>query len=268
VRTAVITGASSGIGAAAAVALAEQGWAVAVVGRDIERTRAIAASVSGKPFVADFDRLDDVRQLATQLLAEFPRIDALLNNAGGLSSPRRKTVDGHERTFQRNHLAPFLLTNLLIPRLQTSDARVISTSSSANTFGLVRLDDLDWDKRPWLGGWRAYGATKLETNLFIRELARRTGLTAYSVHPGYVSTRFGTDSPLIRFADTIRTGGFGMSATRGALPLVHLATTENVPESGTFFDRLTADGRENRKAADMVLARALWDRSAELVGLY
>jgi NAD(P)-dependent dehydrogenase (short-subunit alcohol dehydrogenase family) len=267
VRTAIITGASSGIGAAAAVSLAELGWNIAVVGRDPERTRAIAASVAGTAFVADFDRLVEVRGLANDLLSEFGTIDVLLNNAGGLSSPRGITDDGHERTFQRNYLAPFLLTNLLVDRLTQSSGRVISTSSSANNMGRVRLDDLDWAKRPWLGGWGAYGASKLETNLFVRELARRTGLLAYSVHPGYVSTRFGTDSALIRFADTIRPGGFGMSAARGALPLVRLAVDEPSAPSGTFFDRLTPHGREHHRAKDLDLARALWEKSVELVGL-
>jgi NAD(P)-dependent dehydrogenase (short-subunit alcohol dehydrogenase family) len=238
-----------------------------VVGRDPERTNAVATAAAGIPFVADFDRLDEVRGLAKHLLSEFPTIDALLNNAGGLSSPRGLTADGHERTFQRNYLAPFLLTNLLVDRIGESGGRVISTSSSANNTGRVRLDDLDWARRPWLGGWGAYGASKLEINLFIRELAHRTGLTAYSVHPGYVSTRFGTDSALIRLADAIRTGGFGMSAARGAVPLVRLATDSPSAPSGTFFDRLTPNGRENRRAKDSELARALWERSAELVGL-
>jgi NAD(P)-dependent dehydrogenase (short-subunit alcohol dehydrogenase family) len=268
VKTAIITGASSGIGAAAARQLADLGWSVAVVGRDAERTRSVAESVSGTPFVVDFDRLDDVRALAHQLLSSYPQIDALLNNAGGLNSPRGVTTDGHEQTFQRNYLAPFLLTNLLTSRLVESKARVISTSSVANRRSDLRLDDLDWEKRPWLGGWRAYGTTKLETNLFIRELARRTGLEAFAVHPGYVSTRFGTDSALVRFADAIRPGGFGMSAARGALPLVQLTVAENVPAAnGTYFDRHRPRGSEHRLARDVELGIALWEKSAELVGL-
>jgi NAD(P)-dependent dehydrogenase (short-subunit alcohol dehydrogenase family) len=268
VKTVVITGASSGIGAAAANGLAELGWQVGVVGRDPHRTAAVAASVSGQPFVADFDRLDDVRSLARDLISAFPRIDVLLNNAGGLSSPRRLTPDGHEATFQRNYLAPFLLTNLITERLVESGARVISTSSVANRNGRLRLDDLEWQKRPWRGGWEAYGTSKIETNLFIREFARRTGLEAFSVHPGYVSTRFGTDSALVRFADHLRPGGFGMSPARGALPLIRLATAEIAPApSGTYFDRLKPNGAENRSASDGALALALWERTVDILQL-
>ena len=267
-KTVVITGASSGIGAEAARELGALGWKVAVVGRNPERTEAVAVSVGGTAFVADFDRLDDVRALAGGLLKAYPRIDVLLNNAGGLSSPRGLTADGNEQTFQRNHLAPFLLTNLLLDRLTASNARVISTSSVANNAGRLRLDDLNWSKRVWLGGWRQYGTTKLETNLFIRELARRTALEAFAVHPGYVSTRFGLDSPFVRLGDKIRPGGFGISATLGALPLVELAITD-VPgsPSGTYFDRLKPDGREGRQAKDPELARSLWAASAKFVGL-
>ena len=202
-KTIVITGASSGLGAKAAERLAGEGWHVAVVGRNPERTEKVAASVGGTPFVADFDRLDDVRALAAALLERFPRIDVLANNAGGLVSERGLSADGHERTLQHNHLAPFLLTNLLLPRLVDSDARVISTASLANLAGRVRMDDLEWARRRWLGGWPAYGTSKLATILFIRELARRTPLTAYSFHPGYVSTRFGADDALLKLSQLV-----------------------------------------------------------------
>lgn len=161
-RTIVVTGASSGIGAVAAERLAAGGDRVAVVGRDAERTRAVADRIGATPFVADFERLDDVRTLAANLLRRFDGIDVLANNAGGLYHDRRLTVDGHERTIQLNHLAPFLLTRLLRSRLVETaatgrDVRVVSTASMANQFGRLRLDDLDWERRPWRGGWRAYG---------------------------------------------------------------------------------------------------------------
>ena len=108
----VLTGASSGIGAVAARELAKDDWDVAVVGRNPERTAAVAAAVGGTPFPADYDRLDDVRELAAALLTRYPTIDVLTNNAGGLVGRRGTTADGHERTFQHNHLAPFLLTAL------------------------------------------------------------------------------------------------------------------------------------------------------------
>jgi NAD(P)-dependent dehydrogenase (short-subunit alcohol dehydrogenase family) len=265
---AVITGASSGIGAVTASHLAASGWDVAVVGRNEERTRAVAAEAKASPFVVDYDSLDSVRSLAGELLAAYPRIDVLLNNAGGLVSPRSLSVDGHERTFQHNHLAPFLLTGLLTERLEASSARVVSTASVAHRSGTVRLDDLEWEKRAWLGGWRAYGTSKLETVLFMRELAKRTSLEAYSVHPGFVSTNFGTDSALLRFSLRLRPGGFGIPAAEGAVPLIRLATDTNVPgPNGGYFDQLEVNGASVPQASDDELAAALWDRTAEIVGL-
>ncbi|MCU1424658.1 MAG: short-chain dehydrogenase [Microbacteriaceae bacterium] len=267
-KTIVITGASSGIGAEAAARLASEGWDVAVVGRNPERTAKVAASVGGTPFVADYDRLGEVRDLATALLARYPRIDVLANNAGGLVSTHALTVDGNERGIQHNHLAPFLLTNLLLPRLLESQARVISTSSFANLAGSVRLDDLNWEKRPWLGGWPAYGTGKLATILFMRELAKRTGLDAYSFHPGYVSTAFGADSGFITVTNRLRPGGFGIPAAVGAEPLVLLATGSAAPAAnGSYYDRLTPNGRTRKSANDDTLAAALWERSATIAGL-
>jgi len=266
--TMVITGASSGIGAAAATALASLGAELAIVGRNPERTRAVAASVGGTPFLADFDHLDDVRALASALQERYDRIDVLANNAGGLVKKRAITPDGFERTFQSNHLAPFLLTNLLLPVLHRSNARVISTASVANLFGRLDLGDLGFERRAWLAGWPAYGTSKIETILFIEELARRTGLEAYSFHPGYVATSFGADNALIRFAAAISARKIGLRPSQGAAPLIHLASVRDtgVP-SGTYFDRLRAHGRVQKRAHTAELARSLWDTSAELVGL-
>ena len=267
-KTVVITGASAGIGAEAAARLAESGWRVAVVGRNQERTDAVAAAVGGTPFYADYDRLDDVRTLAAALLKKYARIDVLLNNAGGLVSPRRLSEDGHERTFQHNHLAPFLLTGLLRARLEKYNGRVVSTSSVMNLIGDVRVDDLEWKSRPWFGGWKAYGTAKLETVLFMRELAKRSTLEAYSVHPGYVATGFGTDSPLIRLSTVVKAGGFGIPVAEGALPLIRLVSDPAVAaENGSYFDRLVANGRTASGGKDDALAAALWDRTAQIVGL-
>jgi NAD(P)-dependent dehydrogenase (short-subunit alcohol dehydrogenase family) len=268
VATIVITGASAGIGAEAARSLAEQGWDVAVVGRNPERTRAVAKEVGGQSFLADYDRLDDVRSLADRLLTVYPTIDVLANNAGGLVSQKGATADGHERTFQHNHLAPFLLTHLLLPRITEAGGRVISTSSVMNRVGSVKLDDLEWTKRRWMGGWRAYGTAKLETVLFMRELARRSTVQAYSFHPGYVSTGFGADSAFIRFSYLLKRGGFGVPVAVGAAPLVHLASAETVSApSGTYFDQLKPNGRTAKQGGDDALAAELWHRSAALLGL-
>jgi NAD(P)-dependent dehydrogenase (short-subunit alcohol dehydrogenase family) len=268
VKVAVITGASSGIGASAAGSLAAAGWNVAVVGRNRARTRDVAEAVGGIPFVADYDRLDDVRELAASLAERFGRIDVLANNAGGLVHERGESADGFERTIQHNHLAPFLLTTLLLPCLEPG-ARVIATASVANTFGDLRLDDLDFRKRHWQGGWRAYGTSKIATILFTRELARRTALEAYAYHPGYVATSFGADSPLVKFANLFRPGGtMGISAEQGAAPLVHLATTERVDApNGTYFDGFKPNGRVHRSADVPGAGEALWAESARMVGL-
>lgn len=275
-RTVIVTGASSGIGTVAAEALAAEGDEVAVVGRNPERTKAVAERIGATAFLADFDRLDDVRALADALLERYERIDVLANNAGGLHAKRALSSDGHERTIQDNHLAPFLLTNLLLPRIIASTTddvrpRIVSTASVANTFGDLRLDDLDWERRPWLGGWRAYGTSKIATILFVRELAERltgTGVDAYSFHPGTVVTNFGRTSAFIRFGAWASRGSYGLSPAEGAVPLIALTTDLPVgAPSGTYFDRLTANGRVKSQAKDAQLGRSLWALSAELVGL-
>ncbi|MGA0568834.1 SDR family NAD(P)-dependent oxidoreductase [Rathayibacter sp. KR2-224] len=274
-RTIVITGASSGIGERAAEALAGQGARVVVVGRNPERTSAVAERIGGDSFVADFERLDDVRRLASDLLDRLDRIDVLANNAGGLYHERAVTVDGHERTIQTNHFAPFLLTRLLWDRLVESakDAptRVINTASMANRFGKLDLDDLDWAKRPWRGGWQAYGTSKLASILFVRELGERltgTGVTAYSFHPGTIVTRFGEQSPLIRFGTAVTGGRYGRTAAVGAAPLIALAGASTIGEpTGTYFDRFTAYGKVNGQARDPQLARDLWTVTEGVLGL-
>ncbi|WP_025156992.1 SDR family NAD(P)-dependent oxidoreductase [Leifsonia aquatica] len=274
-RTIVLTGASSGIGVIAAEQLAALGNDVAVVGRNPERTRAVAERVGATPFLADFERLDDVRALAAALLDRYETIDVLANNAGGLNHERLLTADGHERTIQNNHLAPFLLTHLLRPRLEATaadgrDVRIVNTASLANRFGRLRLDDLDWERRPWRGGWPAYGTAKLATILFTVELAERltgTGVTAYSFHPGTIATNFGRTSPLIRFGALVTRGTYGIPVAEGAAPLVRLAAeTPVLAPSGTYFDKLAANGATTTQAKDAQLGRDLWAVTQTLVG--
>ncbi|PJJ61620.1 SDR family NAD(P)-dependent oxidoreductase [Compostimonas suwonensis] len=278
-RTIVITGASSGIGAIAAARLAEAGARVAVVGRNPERTRAIAERVGGEAFLADFDHLDEVRGLAAALLDRFERIDVLANNAGGLSSTHELTADGIERTWQTNVVAPFLLTELLLPRLRQTaqahgEARVLATASSAARFSQLRLDDVNWQRRPWWGGWRAYGTSKLAVIVWIKELAKRlegSGVGAWSFHPGFVTTGFGATSRAMKLASTLTNGSYAnlaVDAEEGAVPLVQLASAQRIwAPSGTFFDRLTADGTTSRQSRDPQLARDLWPALERLSGL-
>ncbi|MFD7308032.1 SDR family NAD(P)-dependent oxidoreductase [Promicromonospora sp. NPDC059942] len=272
-RTIVITGASDGIGAAAARLLSEAGHRVAVVGRSPEKTEKVARPLGADHFVADFARLADVRRLAAELDAAYPRIDVLANNAGGILGDRTKTEDGFEPTLQVNHLAPFLLTNLLLDTLLASRAAVVQTSSvGARVFGHLDLDDLDHDRdfTPHL----AYGTAKLENILFTAELHRRfhgQGLSAVAFHPGGVATNFAAEStsfmrPLYRS----RIGKLVMaSPERGAAQLVRFAQTEPGVDwqSGAYYERGRVARRTHPQAQDADLARRLWDRSAELVGV-
>ena len=194
-RTIVITGASDGIGAAAARTLARAGDQVVVVGRSEEKTRAIAKELDADYFVSDFSELAQVRTLAAQLESDYPRIDVLANNAGGIMGKRTLTVDGNEATFQINHLAPFLLTTLLMETLAASNAKVINTSSGANSFG--KLDLFDLNAEHGYSTNRAYGTGKLANILFTSELHRRfggQGITTAAFHPGVVRTNFAADS--------------------------------------------------------------------------
>ncbi len=257
-RTAVITGASAGIGAEAARELVRRGWQVAVAGRHPERTAHVAAEIGAVPFVADFDRLDDVRALADALQGRFGRIDVLVNNAGGLVPQRALTVDGHETTLQRNLLASALLTTLLLPRLTESRARIVHTSSVMNRLGGLRIDDLDFDRRPYKGGWKPYAAAKLGVILYSRALAARTGLENVAVHPGYVRSGFGAGSSSARFVQSL-TAPLQISVEAGAAPLVHLVDTPElgVP-NGTYFDGLTPWGATHRSATDTRLGDELF----------
>ncbi|KAB2352477.1 SDR family NAD(P)-dependent oxidoreductase [Actinomadura rudentiformis] len=272
-RTVVITGASAGIGAAAARRFGELGATVAVVGRSQEKTKAIAAQVGGEAHLADYGSLDDVRRLAADLLAAHERIDILANNAGAIFTGRQTSTDGHELTFQVNHLAPFLLTNLLLDRLASAPegAQVINTGSAKYRTAHLDLDDLDGTRRRYRG-MQTYATSKLATILFTRELAQRlqdTSVTASAFHPGTVATDIGRDSALVRTFMKSRLAKVMIStAEQGAEPLLHLATlTDPQTANGAYFHRLAREEPKNEQARDPNLARQLWERSAQLTGL-
>lgn len=265
----MITGASDGIGAVAARELHAHGNRVIVTGRDPEKTRVVAEAVESPALIADYADLEQVRRLAGEIAREAPVIDVLVNNAGGMFKPNKKTKDGHEPNFQINHLSPFLLTNLLKPALAASTApRVINTSSMANNYGRVRINDLDGHRSAHV----AYGTGKLMNILFTRGIARKwrsDDIVSAAVHPGIVRTGFGRDTPIV--APAYKLGGlFGIviGSEKGATPIVDLATREPRDSiNGAFFMRHKAHGRENRQAADVDLQDALWQRSIELAGL-
>jgi NAD(P)-dependent dehydrogenase (short-subunit alcohol dehydrogenase family) len=265
-RTIIITGASDGIGAAAARTLTEAGDTVVVVGRSPQKTAAIARELGAEYHVADFSRLDEVRGLAATLLENHPRIDVLANNAGGIMGEREVTVDGFEKTLQVNHLAPFLLTTLLLPRLVENRATVINTASvAARIWGDIDIDDLG-NARAYSPN-KAYGDAKLANILFTRELARRfgdEGVSTAAFHPGVVGTSFatGSTSPMRVLYRVF--GRFLLSAEKGADTLVWLATNRTEWENGAFYTKRAID-RTNPQADDATLAATLWERSAALV---
>jgi NAD(P)-dependent dehydrogenase (short-subunit alcohol dehydrogenase family) len=270
--TVVLTGASSGIGAVAARSLAARGATVVPMGRDPQRTAQVAAAIGAEPLVADFARLDDVRRAAQEVLRRCPRIDVLALNAGGVFPRRAVTADGHETTFQVNHLAGFALTMLLMDRLResatTGPVRVVLTSSAANLWGDVRPGDLDWQRRRW-SSLRAYATTKLENILFAAELARRTAdcaISAFAFHPGVVASDFGRDSgALVGLVYRTWLRRLLVTDAAGAVPLEVLAAGGEAPAaSGTYFDRLAPAGRTARQARDGGLAAELWERSLAL----
>lgn len=267
----VITGASDGIGAAAARSLTKAGHQLVVVGRSPEKTNRIAAELRADSHVADFADLGAVRELAVTPQAKYPRIDVLANNAGGVPSARSRqvTVDGHEVAFQVNYLAAFLLTTLLMDRLTESKATVISTSSLGNRLARVDLANLDSQKR--YRGVDAYHNAKLALILFTRELDRRyrsRGLASAAFNPGNIASNFAQQpgdanawiarSPLVRRL-------LLSSPEKGADTLVFLAqgtAGTDFPSGEYFVKRKVA--RPNKQAYDTALAAQLWDRSVAM----
>ncbi|MBG6192061.1 NAD(P)-dependent dehydrogenase (short-subunit alcohol dehydrogenase family) [Arthrobacter sp. CAN_A212] len=272
-KTIVLTGASDGIGAAAARKLVADGHTVALVGRSAEKTKALARELGADHFVADFTKFEDVRTLAAALKSAYPRIDVLVNNAGGIFGDQTRTTDGYEKTLQVNHLAPFLLTNLLMDRLTSSSAVIVNTASvGARIFGNIDLDDLNNDKK--YSANKAYGDAKLANILFAKELDRRyggKGISAVSFHPGNVRTNFASDTTsIMRFIYQTPLGRLSglISPEKGAELLVWLV--EGTPGhdwiSGEYYEK-QKPAKTNPQAADTQLAANLWDKSAELVGL-
>jgi retinol dehydrogenase 14 len=276
-RRVLVTGGSSGIGRATALGLAAMGARVAITGRDPERTEAAAIEIrraSGGEvdvFVADLSSQAEVRRMAGEVLERLPRIDVLVNNVGGYWDRRHLTADGLERTFALNHLAPFLLTNLLLDRLrQSAPARVITVSSGAHTMGRIAFDDLMGERS--YSGQRAYSQSKLANLLFTYEVARRlgdgSGVTANALHPGMVRTGFGSeDAGLIQRLFTPLMRPFMKSPAEGAATSIHLASSPEVEGiTGAYFAG-SRPRSSSKRSHDPDVARRLWDVSAELVGI-
>jgi len=275
-RTVLVTGGTSGIGRATATGLAAKGARLAIIGRDRGRTdgaaREIRAAGGGQVdvFVADLSSQSEVRRLADEVLQSLSRIDVLINNVGGYWNTRHVTADGLEHTFALNHLAPFLLTNLLLDRLkQSAPARVVTVASNAHSMGRIDFDDLQGERS--YSGATAYNQSKLANVLFTYELARRlqaTAVTANALHPGVVRTSFGVEDrdgvqrlfvPLMRL--------FMKAPAQGATTSIHLASSPDLEEvTGLYFVN-SKPKRSSERSYDEVVAARLWQVSADLVGL-
>jgi NAD(P)-dependent dehydrogenase (short-subunit alcohol dehydrogenase family) len=275
-RTCVVTGATSGIGRAAARELARRGARVVVVARSREKGEAaleeLRAVGEAEPelLLADLSSQAQIRRVAAEILERCPRIDVLLNNAGVVNLSRTETEDGLETVFAVNHLAYFLLTLLLLERLkETPGARVVNVASEAHRFGRLDWDDLMSERS--FRTMRTYGRSKLANILFTRELARRlegSGVTVNCLHPGGVATGLGSNNaPWIQWLLMTLGRPFLRSPEKGAETAVHLAVSPEVEGvSGRYF----ADRRErrpSRDARDDAAARRLWELSERLTGL-
>ena len=275
-RTVLVTGGSGGIGRATALGLAAMGAHLAITGRDRGRTedaaREIRAASGGQVdvFVADLSSQAQVRRLAGEVLQRLPRIDVLVNNAGGFWNTRHVTADGLERTFAVNHLAPFLLTSLLLDRLKHSaPARVITVSSNVQAIGRIDFDDLQGEQS--YSGARAYNQSKLANVLFTYELARRlqgTAVTANALHPGVVRTAFGAEDPGgVQRLFTPFMRPFMKTPARGAATSIYLASAPDLEQvTGRYFAS-SKPRRSSKRSYDQAAAARLWQVSADLADL-
>lgn len=281
-QTVLITGGTSGIGKATALGLAALGAHIAITGRDRRRAedaaREIRAAGGGQvdAFVADLSSQSEVRRLAAEVVRQYLHLDVLINNVGGFWNTRHVTADGLERTFALNHLAPFLLTNLLLERLrQSAPSRVVTVSSNAQALGRIDFEDLQGERS--YSGSRAYDQSKLANVLFTYELTRRLQaavlpaqavVTANVLHPGVVNTSFGAEDPASVqrvFVPFLRP--LMKTPAQGAATSIRLASD---PELNHVTGHYFANGkpkRSSQRSHDQAAAAQLWQISADLVGL-
>jgi retinol dehydrogenase 14 len=275
-KTVLVTGGTSGIGRATAIGLATMGANLAITGRDRVRTedaaREIRAVGHGQVdvYVADLSSQTEVRRLAGEVLETYPRIDVLVNNVGGYWNTRHITADGLEHTFALNHLAPFLLTNLLLDRLkQSGPARVVTVSSNAQALGRIDFDDLQGERS--YSGARAYNQSKLANVMFTYQLVKllaASAVTANVLHPGVVRTAFGAEDPgrVQRiFVPFMRR--FFKTPSQGAATSIHLASSPDLERVTGLFFANSKPKKSAKRSYDEATAARLWQVSADLVGL-
>jgi NAD(P)-dependent dehydrogenase (short-subunit alcohol dehydrogenase family) len=273
----LITGGTNGIGKSTALGLARMGATVVIVGRNASKTARVVNEIKSATamdnvtaLLADLSSLNDVRRLAGEFKSEYAQLHVLINNAGAVFLKRQLSMDGFEMTFAVNHLAHFLLTNLLIDTIRASaPARIVVVSSAAHTGGRIDFKNLQGERH--YGGMEAYGNSKLANLLFTMELARRlegTGVTVNALHPGFVNTGFAKNNGVL--VATV----FGAVAPliarppeKGAATSIYLASSPEVQGiTGKYF----SDSKMVRtapQAADTAVAKRLWEISAEMVHL-
>jgi NAD(P)-dependent dehydrogenase (short-subunit alcohol dehydrogenase family) len=266
----LITGTTSGIGAATAETLAAQGHRLWLLNRNLTKTTAQIEELTARYGIGkfnavhcDLNELQTIRKAAANL-ASLERIDVLINNAGGLTQARETTIDGFETQFQMNHLGHFLLTQLLLPQLLNSGARVINLSSEAHRAAQLDLNDLQGQKR-W-SSFGAYANAKLCNILFTKGLHKRYGshgLLAYALHPGVVNTGFGNGLGSMRWMWQLMTP-FLISPAKGAATSLFLATTSEAPAAGAYYKN-RKEVKASGKAQNEQLADGLWEKSLSLL---
>ncbi len=275
-KVVLVTGANSGIGRAASLALAKKGATLVMVARDKERGEAARSEIiresqngSVDLLLADLSSLESVRQLATEFQRKYSKLHVLINNAGLFNQRRHLTMDGYEDTFATNYLAPFLLTNLQLDLLKASaPSRIINVSSVGHYSGHINFDDLNLEKE--YGGWKAYGQSKLALVFFTHELAKKlqgTSVTVNAVHPGTVATNIWS-RPLgpVGFIMALPKL-FMTSPERGAETIVYLASSPDAKDlNGEYLEKLKVK-KSSDESYNEETAQRLWDVSAKLTGL-
>jgi NAD(P)-dependent dehydrogenase (short-subunit alcohol dehydrogenase family) len=275
-KVCMVTGATSGVGLVTAQALARQGATLLVVGRNPERGAATVSRIQQETgnsavesIIADLSAQAQVRRLASEVQRRFARLDVLINNAGALFVRRQLSDDGVEMTFALNHLAYFLLTNLLLDHLKASPSgRIVNVSSEAHRG--ARLDFADLQGRHRYRGWRAYARSKLANILFTYELARRlegTRVVANALHPGFVATNFGRNNRGLTAMLWRILQLAAISPEEGAQTIIHLASSAEVNGiNGRYFVKKKAV-RSSEVSYDRAAAERLWQASVEFTGL-
>lgn len=273
----VVSGATSGVGLAAALRLAEAGAALVLVARNKEKAQNAGRrieKINGEMpdiFIADFSELGSVKKAAEAVIKAYKRIDILINSAGLHSTTRRMTPDGNEWVFQVNHLSSFLFTCLLLPRVKKSEqGRIIQVNSEGHRFGGLRIDDLTWEKRPYIG-LRAYGASKtaqLMTVIRLADVLENTNVTINAMHPGAVKTAIGSNNGWVyrTWMKYVIAPGLKDPAISGEA-LYYLAAAPELKETSGKYFNLTIEEKPMPHVFDQEKAEQIWHLSHTLTDL-